>query len=320
MVLYSHQHAVMGMMEPAALPFSTWGGIGVMIFFAISGFLVAASWDADPHPLRYLARRALRIWPALVMVAVLTICVVGPWVTRLPASEYWLSRQTWSYFGVARLSVHRFLPGVFESNPIAHAVNGSLWTIPFEVRWYLILMALGVVGILRWRWLVLFCFVAVSWISLVRYQAGVAAAPKWVYQLGIFFLAGVVLHRFRIWATQPVGSALILAGAATASWLLGWRYLSVLLVLPFVVIWLGNQSTPLLRRMGRFGDPSYGLYLYAFPVQQLVVSLTQNRLGFWPALLVCFTVTLLLAYASWHGVEKPFLQLKRHLPYGAAPR
>jgi peptidoglycan/LPS O-acetylase OafA/YrhL len=244
--------------------------------------------------------------------------VVGPWATRLPAREYWFSRQTWSYFGVTWLSVYRFLPGVFESNPIAHVVNGSLWTIPFEVRWYLILMVLGMVGILRWRWLVLFFLVAVAWISLVRYQAGAAPVPKWIYQLGVFFLAGVVLHRFRIWAARPASSALVLACAATLSWLIGWRYLAVLLVVPFAVIWLGNQSTPLLRRAGRFGDPSYGLYLYAFPVQQLVVFLTQNRLSFWPALSLCLTVTVVLAYASWHGVEKPFLKLKRHLPYGAA--
>jgi peptidoglycan/LPS O-acetylase OafA/YrhL len=101
---------------------------------------------------------------------------------------------------------------------------------------------------------------------------------------------------------------------ALAAWAAGWRYTAVLIALPPVVVFCGVQSTPVIRRFGRWGDLSYGVYLFAFPVQQTVVHFLWPRWGFAATLALAALVTAALAFASWHGVEKRALRLKPRTP------
>ena len=152
LVIWGHQFAIMGRPVPLILGGNEPGAVGVVMFFAISGYLVTLSWLADPHLLRFAARRALRIWPALCVVVLLCIVVLGPLVTTLPQAAYWKSAGTWDYLSNIWLKTRYALPGVFDGNPVASSVNGPLWTIPLEVTCYAILAALGVCGITRTRW------------------------------------------------------------------------------------------------------------------------------------------------------------------------
>ena len=314
LVLWSHQHALMGVAERNPLSFQTWGGLGVLMFFCISGYLVTQSWTQDPHALRFTLRRVLRIWPALLLVVLLTIFLLGPVATRLPLADYWASRDTWGYFAVLKLAVNRTLPGVFEGGPYPGAVNGSLWSYPYEVRWYLVLGLLGLVGLLRRRWALPLVLLGVAWTSFVVYRAGQVPEHKWGFELGAFFLAGAVLFQWRdAWQPRAKAVAVVLGAAALLFAATGWPYAALLCVLPFAIAWIGTAATPFVRQAGRFGDPSYGLYLFAFPIQQLVITSSQGALGFWPALALCVAATYALAYASWHLVERPALGLKRHL-------
>lgn len=112
----------------------------VYVFFAISGFLITTSWFRSPHPLRYLRNRALRIFPALVLVVIATVFVIGPLVTSSP--DYLGEPATWSYLGNIALVAQYELPGVFQANPVT-AVNGSLWTLGAEFACYLGVLAVG---------------------------------------------------------------------------------------------------------------------------------------------------------------------------------
>ena len=94
------------------------------------------------------------------------------------------------------------------------------------------------------------------------------------------------------------------------AWAVGWRHSAVLIGLPFAVIYLGTRSTPWVRRAGRWGDPSYGIYLYAFPIQQTVILYTWPELGFAATMALALTITTALAYASWHGLESKALEFK----------
>ena len=156
-VLVSHHYALTAQAEPSFLGLHTWGGTAVIVFFVISGYLVTSSWYNDPSALRFAQRRILRIWPALAVVVVLTAYGLGAWVTSLPLMEYWKHRATLDYLLNIKLNVHYVLPGVFESNPYPRGVNGSLWTIPLEVRCYVVMALAGLLGLMRYRgvWMLL---------------------------------------------------------------------------------------------------------------------------------------------------------------------
>lgn len=104
------------------------GSIGRIYFFSISGYLIAQSWDNDPNPYRYITRRALRIFPALIANTVLTVFIIGPLFTSLSLSKYFSNSQTWGYFSNIFLYNTYSLPGVFEHNTYPNAINGSLIT------------------------------------------------------------------------------------------------------------------------------------------------------------------------------------------------
>lgn len=313
LVMYSHQYALQGLVEPfPPLPHMSWGGFGVLMFFSISGFLVAKSWCDDPRPIQFLARRFLRIWPALAVVVALSVFVLGPSISDLTLSNYWTSRDTWTYLATLKVFVIKFnLPGVFAHNPLPDAVNGSLWTIPIEVRCYLVLMILGWVGALKMPWLMACATLTIAFVTFAWLEPGLRKERNWSYELGIFFAAGAVLYLIRGFWTRHVKQIFFVVSAGGFSlWLGGWSYAAIFLVLPFAVVAFGNASTPVIRSFGRFGDPSYGLYIYAFPIQQLIVQLTSNHTGVYASLSVAVSATVCVAYCSWHFVEKKALRLK----------
>ena len=313
LVMYSHQFILQGSVEPApALPYLSWGGVGVLMFFAISGYLVTKSWCEDPAALRYLARRFLRVWPALAVGTLLTVFVLGPLATRLPLQAYWSSPETWSYLSALKIfSIQFTLPGVFTENPYAGGVNGSLWTIPVEVRCYLVLMLLGWAGALRFRWLAALTLVTLAFVTFYLKAPGQLPRRNWNYELGTFFAAGCVLYLWRdVWMKRAKAVLLSAVVLAAAAWATGWPYVAIFVVLPLFLIAFGNTATPVIRSMGRFGDPSYGLYIFAFPIQQSVVMATSNQLGIFASLALAVPLTFCAAYLSWHLVEKVCLGFK----------
>ncbi|OPX54002.1 acyltransferase family protein, partial [Oceanospirillum multiglobuliferum] len=117
MVLFAHQFALLGRLSPAFGARLDPGALAVYTFFIVSDFLVAQSWTADPHAWRFVARRVLRIWPALIVATVVCALVLGPLVSTLPMADYFRSRQTYAYFSWLRVIPTYDLPGVFEHLP-----------------------------------------------------------------------------------------------------------------------------------------------------------------------------------------------------------
>ena len=142
-VLYSHQHALLGQAEPTFFGWNTYGGVGVTIFFFLSGMLVWTSWARDPHWGRFFMRRSLRIFPALWVVVLGTAFVLGPVFSTLSVADYFADQETWRYLSTAMMLIRHTLPGVFSDNPFPQAVNGSLWTLPVEFLCYVSVAVLG---------------------------------------------------------------------------------------------------------------------------------------------------------------------------------
>ena len=281
--------------------------LAVFVFFATSGYLISQSWMRSPSVGRFLAARALRIFPALAVVVVLTITVVGPLATTVPLGAYAQSPVTWGYLQNLTLAAVYELPGVFEMNPIP-VVNGSLWTLGPEFICYLCVMLLGLIltrnPIVRSVLLTLLC--VGLWLSPLGRET---LAPTAMVFFGVGAVLASIDRPLPLW---PVLPAIVVwlgvhALAPDASLALAW------LVVPLAVIAVGATSTPLVRRTGRFGDYSYGIYLWAFPIQQLVVGFAP-RLPLWLDIVIVASVTTAIAAASWHLVEKRALALKPQEP------
>ncbi|RJF98773.1 acyltransferase family protein [Noviherbaspirillum saxi] len=316
LVLISHQYALNGLPEPAFLNSMSLGTLGVLVFFSISGFLVSQSWRQDPHAIRFLAKRILRIWPGLAAVTLISACVLGPMVSTLQWQDYLHHPNLTDFLrNLKVVTIRYFLPGVFEENVYPRAVNGSLWTIPLEVRCYLALLVVGCIGLMKHPLLVL-----LGLIGFTTYYFAVAPDPlNYQYHFGLFFFAGVCLDLFRNrWMQRPAYLFLALGVLAAGCYLLGAGGAAFFLLIPVVVVAFGIRSTAVVKRAGRFGDMSYGIYIYAFPVQQTILWIVGKDFPFMQGLLLAAIATTVCAYLSWHLIERPALGLKRRLPRRAA--
>ena len=307
MVLYSHQYALNGMSEPL-IGSKTFGNVGVLIFFSISGFLVAQSWRNDPHWGRFLVKRFLRIWPGLAVVTLSAACLLGPLVSTLSLRAYFAGHEFTEFFSNLKLMAIRYpLPGVFETNIYPKAVNGSLWTIPLEVRCYIALSVVGLIGLAKRRWIA-----ALAFAGLVVYYFGVVRDPNnYQYQFALYFFLGTCLDTYRAkWEARPLYLLIPAAVLSFCAFLLGAVDVGTLLILPVCVIVFGTRTSPVVSRFGRFGDLSYGIYIYAFPVQQTLIWAGAGKLPFALGLALAALVTAVCAYFSWHLVERPALGFK----------
>ncbi|HSV18096.1 MAG TPA: acyltransferase [Casimicrobiaceae bacterium] len=290
------------------------GALGVQMFFLMSGFLVTQSWLARRRLVPFVAARALRIFPALVAATLLS-ALLGALSSRLPAAQFWRDPQTLDYLAHTPLGfdVRHYLPGAYASNPRPGAVNGSLYTLPYELRLYVVVALAGVAGILARRHALAAVLVA-----------GIAAALAWPQWPNIMFADGTNEHVDVLVLLFALGSAAYVWRAAIALSPLGALAAVVLVALDPFGVARGVLFAPLLaytlltvayhpllrwRSFNRAGDYSYGLYVYAFPVQQ---TLIERLPGITPLALlaVALPATLVLAVVSWHALERPALSLK----------
>jgi peptidoglycan/LPS O-acetylase OafA/YrhL len=313
MVLYSHQYPITATTPPNWMNVAMIGGVAVMIFFVISGYLVTISWLAQPRLLPFLGKRVLRIWPALMVVVLLTILILGPSFTKLKLIDYWQNKTTWDYLRNILLQIRFNLPGVFTEQPLPNSVNGSLWTIPIEVNCYIALAGCGLIGLLRLRsiW-VITCITYLLWF-LTNKTLDITGSMDHYWEFPAYFVFGSLIAMLNKQFLQHRWHYSALAAAiGIFVYLAGFKYSALLLFLPAFLLSIGTSSWPVLSKTGRFGDVSYGVYLYAFPIQQSVRALWPD-LSFTNSLVIVTATTLLAGWLSWWFVEEPALRLKRFI-------
>lgn len=324
MVLVSHCYPLFGRPDQeigAALTgIDTGGGFGVAIFFFMSGFLVTGSLERSASLTRYAAARALRILPALAAVVLICAFVLGPAMTTLPLDAYWANGATWSYLGnIAIFGLQHQLPGVFETSP-DHGVNGSLWTLPIEVAMYIVLAAFFFAGLIKARLAVFlaagFFAAHVLSISVLHWSWNdrgpvIAAVPLYdFFKLGTWFFIGSAywLHRDALPVDWRWALAALMLSLATVHSPYGAAV--YFLTLPYLVYYVAYCPVPLHRLTRPIGDISYGVYLWAFPVQQTVFATLGATYSFGAMMGITVAVTCAAGYLSWHLLEKHALRLK----------
>jgi len=342
LVLFAHSFALTGSHEPIpSFMHEDWGQIGVVVFFSISGFLIARSWAYDPKPLSFAVKRGLRLMPALIVSLLLTALVLGALATTLPLKAYLENPGTKAFVvNNATFQTNYTLPGVFGTTHYPNAVNGSLWTLPLELKAYCAVLVLGLLGLFGRRRMLMPLVAAVAVALavaslrdaipygdyLVAMMVDVQAPPAMVAQAH----AGAFDEWARLSAAFAIGASLFalarwvplrwsLAGALAVVWAVATfaggqnaSPIAAACVLPYVVLLLAYRTAHLVRLPARWGDYSYGLYIFAFPVQQ-AVSLWLAPSSGWVMFLVATPIVVGLAIASWHLVEAPALTLKQRL-------
>ena len=285
LVVVSHTYPLSGQPPLRIMGVEDLGALGVSIFFVISGYLVTGSYQRDPRT--YLLKRLLRIEPGLIASLVVTVVLLG-FFTTAPAAEYWPKAALYVFRNALLYPATYELPGVFETVPVPNVVNGVLWTLRLEFTFYLVLM------LIRAR------------LALVL-ALGAGCAAAWLY----------MTFAYPDWAQDRVtriaylgarngllffaGSALFLARWKTPLWLAGVSVVAFPLIGPLA---LPTAVLGLVRPGKLSADLSYGVYIYAFPVQQMLAA--YGRLD----VLTGVICVLPFAAMSWFLVERPAMTWK----------
>lgn len=283
--------------------------LGVILFFAISGYLVTRSYLNRQNVFYFLLARCLRIYPALIVAVTFCVCVVGWYHTTLPTAEYFHHPVTIQYWWVnaSLRSVRFILPSVFGNNPVALSVNGSLWTLPVEFRLYLVVALLGVAGLLqRAKWLTLVVILGVAEFIFFPGRFPILLSPDKPYLL-VSFVMGMLFCAYqpRLHPNLPMLIALVIASVLLRITHHAFSFNFIgLLAFVALVLWIGFHPRWRLPALDRYGDLSYGLYLYAFPVQQTVVGWIGTGKP-WLLLAISLLLATVLALISWHLIEAP---------------
>lgn len=319
-VLVSHSFPISsgpGTDEPmeALLTFSI-GSVGVYTFFVISGFLVAQSFERSSSILDFTLARILRIYPALIIVLVLTVFVLGPFVAIASLADYFSEFSVYLYLP-RNLSLYFLqypLPHVFEDNIYGQPINGSLWTLVHEVACYVVLTIVGLMGVFR-KWLsgifVLAAYLCVHFL-IVMFADEWSLHGKLIAfnKLTFPFFIGMLLYAFR---DRIVFNHLFAIGSllVVVFWPRDFFYIQAFCASwGYFIFYLAYIPRGPLLSYNKLGDYSYGVYIYAFPFQQLMSHLFPGSSPI-ENMLLATGPTILFAVLSWHLVEKRSLRARK---------
>lgn len=317
-VIFSHAWVMIASMDVIQPLFKATGyalgDLAVNIFFILSGFLVTQSIIHRNSLADYAIARGLRIFPALIAVAIVTALIIGPLMTAKPVSEYFASLDTWIYIAVTSLSLPDFpLPGVFETAPTANKVNEPIWTLRYELVAYIGLAGLWLVGLLKTK--TRFTFVLLAGVGVyfaltifTSLRAEIAAVDH-LSRFALCFLFGISAYIYR--HHIPLHWGIVALLLVTTVLVKETTYYQFFLILFMAYTCLAAAYLPggLLRSFNRLGDYSYGLYIYGWPMaqgaHQLFPQLNELEL-----FAVSFAGALAGAIVSWHLIERWALSWK----------
>lgn len=321
LVIFGHAFPLGGF-EPLTIgPFvlGAWHGVAVEGFFVASGYLILASglrMKAKP----FLWRRFLRIYPGYVVALVATAFIFAP-LGKLWGGNWQFSESI--YFVLKSLTLKSGDLQVHADIPFTTTWNGSLWTLFYEAVAYVGICIFVMIPWVRRHlkvsvvtfavvMILIYCFIPDDLFTSLPGAVGVILQNG--SRLWTFFAIGMLFYIY----SHKIPSNLLLASfsALLALALVSMEHnalgkIIILFALAYAVLGLG-ASLPI--RVGSQNDISYGVYVYAFPVQQLLVLAGITDFGWFITSLACLLCTLPLAFLSWKFIEKPAMEYKRLIP------
>jgi peptidoglycan/LPS O-acetylase OafA/YrhL len=293
------------------------GTVAVDIFFITSGFLVTASLLTRKSLVDFVLARFLRIFPALWVMLGITF-FGGLWLTSLTLSEFLTDSTVYKYFlkcSTLLFGVAHTLPGVFHDNPYPAAINGSLWTMPNELRMYatlaIVWFVLSYTRIDKLKGLKIFVVSVTIIVALVLFFINFSYESSKVtrfLELFFMFFIGASYYVLKEYIVLKFDLFVLFLAVILVSGFVSFEVFNVCykILIPYVLFCLVYLPKGYIRNFNQFGDYSYGIYIYAFPVQQSTVMFFPDY-SIAQVTIISILITLTLAIISWHKLEKPCL-------------
>jgi len=282
---------------------TSFGGLAVAFFLLMRGYLITGSALRRKSAKEFFPARCSRIFPELAFVVLACILIVGPLFTTVGLGAYFSSPSTWRYlFNIVLIPQHS-LPGVFEANPYPAVVNGSLWILSVEFFCYVLCFACMRLGLLRperFKWL--FAVALVGFLTFVKVVGASAAIVSYVRPVMLFVIGAafwVYADKVPMHAGAAAGAmALFVVGLA-----LGLTDLAMVFFLPYAFFYVAFVPKA-KRAIGSKSDFSYAMFLWAFPVQQVLVALSHGQIAWYVNAGLGMAISLLLGVVTHACVER----------------
>lgn len=292
------------------LGYVTTGGLAVKIFFFISGILVTNSILTRKSAYQFIVSRVLRIFPALVFVVFCSGFIIGPIFTSLPIKDYFSSSQLYSYvFNNIILNTRYFLPEVLTGNK--YGINGSLWTIYYEVIAYIVLLLLYLVGFHKSTFIssIICMIIIIEPVTPLKGVLFATSSHNAIYLLAPCFALGalVALNKKFYKSNIKIPAMLFLLQFL----LPGEEIKPTLMCFSLCLAALHLSSLEFVKKIKIKHDISYGVYLWGFPIQQIFSQ--YFSFGFVINVTISVIVTMIIALASWLFIEKPSMNLAKRI-------
>lgn len=313
LVIVSHSWPIGGFGDEPRFGKLSLGAFAVAAFFVLSGWLITQSRMSSELP-SYLWRRFCRIYPGYFAALLVVAFVFAPIGAAVSSGEYHL----WSGFGYVTsnipLNIRDWTVGSSLPPNAFQAWNGSLWTLRYEVACYLVVGF--VITLTGRRWIGVTTIIGLVMLTSAAVVWQIAGWPNQSFaaqfiELSPFFFAGAALFAMR--GRIPLHGGYATLAAALAGLLISTGATPAVAALPitYFFLWLGATLPGIFQRIGRDNDISYGTYIYAFPVQQLLALLGGAKFGVGFYILFNVIATLPIAAVSWFAIEKPAQRLRR---------
>lgn len=293
------------------------GSMAVDMFFIISGFLVSRSLLYNPSLFRYYISRFLRIWPALVLNSIVIAFIIGAILTKNLDANYLAAAVDYVYVNLTLHAPNVYtLPGVLE-NSLYSVVNSPLWTLGYEVFLYCVLALMSQTRLFRDKSLFLIFLSMVLFsnivIAIVELKVHVFISNLLRFCPLFFLGVGFQLFKDEVWLSYErllISLCLFIITVYLQNKGVDLTTLYYLL-LSYIMIAIAYLPKGRLLKFNAFGDYSYGLYIYGWPVG---IGLSVVITDYVPLTLLTLFLTFICAFLSWHCVEKYFLSLKHFVP------
>lgn len=339
-VIYSHCYPLMGInagdgdiLERLTKGQLSFGSLAVYCFFIISGFLITQSMMNSKNFLQYIIKRLLRIFPAFFSALIFSAFIIGPIVSNFTFNEYFSMvnitepiKFIWKNLTMNIFGYSWGFLDAFNNTPFPGSVNGSMWTLKHEVACYIVVMLLSYFYIFRNRLIMLFLAILTSALTILNlicgYKLFSLSENFWIISdaqynsfiiLFCFFIMGSLIYVFKDKIIINYRFLLLATIIMIFSCKAGNLKIISLFVLPYLLI--GICIITNIKSITKYGDFSYGMYIYAFPIQQTIVYFWADTINLFTYCIFSIVITFIISIISWNFIEKPALSLKRIFNY-----
>ncbi len=314
LVIFSHAFALNGKHDILYLQQWSFGTLAVSVFFFVSGILITNSFVNSKNVFEYVFARFIRIIPAYIIVILISIFILGTLFTNLELKDYLTKYETYQYLkNLFFFPLYWELPGVFQSNQYYKAINGSLWTLPLEVLCYAYVLSIGFFSLLRNKILSFSVFILVYFLYLssdITFNYFGYPSDQ-ILSVFLYFSLGVVVYNIKEYLVLDKKIAMLSILILLVSLKFGFFKEIFIFFGSYLVLYIGYQNPFKYTSFILKNDLSYGIYIYAFPIQQAFINVYGNMNPLTNFIYSLF-ITIIFAFISWKLIEKKSLKLKHN--------